>query len=370
MYLCLRRFSFMRGNTWGKVFQVHTFGESHGPAIGVLIDGCPAGMPLDFEQIQHELSRRRPGQSALTTDRNEADWFECLSGVLNGVTLGTPIMLTLKNKDSRSADYDALKDVYRPSHADYTWEKKFGIRDVRGGGRSSARETAARVAAGAIARQILRHQGVEILAWVSQIGPILMSDSLLPDKVDSIDASLVRCPDPDASARMEALLTQLKAEGDSTGGVIACRITGCPPGWGEPVFDKLHADLAKGMLSINACKGFEIGSGFSGVALRGSEHNDPFVMEAGQVRTTHNQSGGVQGGITNGMPIHFRVAFKPVATIRKSQSTLNKAGEQIELEAAGRHDPCVVPRAVPIVEAMAALTLLDHSLRQRTASGY
>lgn len=357
----------MRGNSIGCLFRIHTFGESHGAGVGVVIDGCPAGLTLEVSAIQHELDRRRPGQSDLTTSRKEGDRVELLSGVVNGVTLGTPITLLLRNEDARSKDYDALKNTYRPSHADYTWDQKFGHRDHRGGGRSSARETAARVAAGAIARQLLKQVGVEIIAWVSAIGPFSLDNSQVPEGQEEVERSPTRCPNSEVAARMEDYIRQLKAEGDSAGGVITCEIRGCPPGLGEPVFDKLHADLGKAMLSINACKGFEIGSGFAGSAMKGSEHNDAIHMEGGQVKTVTNRSGGIQGGISNGMPIQFRCAFKPVATIQKEQATITSQGDPVKLSAQGRHDPCVVPRAVPIVEAMAALILADHLLRQRSS---
>lgn len=357
----------MRGNTFGRVFKIHTYGESHGPGIGVVIDGCPAGYTVNIDQIQQELDRRKPGQSALTTDRNETDQVQILSGLLDGITTGTPISMFIVNKDARSGDYKPLSHLYRPSHADYTWEQKFGLRDTRGGGRSSARETAARVAAGALAALILRQEDVSIHAWVSQVGPIVMPHQ--PDNITraDIDRHAVRCPDPDVAAQMDQYILQLKEAGDSTGGVIMTRIINCPPGWGEPVFDKLHADLGKAILSINACKGFEIGSGFAGVALRGSEHNDPFEETEGRVQTTSNHSGGIQGGISNGMPIEFRAAFKPVATIRKEQQTIDTSGQVIHFSGTGRHDPCVVPRAVPIVEAMTSLVLVDHFLRQKTS---
>ncbi len=313
------------------------------------------------------MDRRRPGQSALSTDRNEADRVEVLSGVFDGKTTGTPVAMLLRNADQRSGDYDALKDIYRPSHADYTYEARYGLRDHRGGGRSSARETAARVAAGALAQLLLRQWGVRIQAYVSAVGPIALEKPYTDLDLSQIDAQAVRCPDAATAAQMEALITQLKAEGDSVGGVITCVASGLPAGWGEPVFDKLEADLAKGMLSINAVKGFEIGSGFAAAAGRGSAFNDAFELRDGRVRTQSNHSGGIQGGISNGEEVYFRVAFKPVATIGKSQQTLTSSGEATELQAKGRHDPCVVPRAVPIVEAMTALVLADHALRARVA---
>lgn len=357
----------MRGNTFGQLFKMHTFGESHGGALGVVLDGCPAGYQININEIQEDLNRRRPGQSVLTTNRNEKDTIQVLSGIMDGLSLGTPIAMMLQNSDAQSSDYDHLKDVYRPSHADYTWENKFGIRDIRGGGRTSARETAARVAAGSIARQILHMLGVEVLAWVEQVGHISMvqTPKLLTRAI--IDSHPTRCPDLITAESMSTYITQLKQEGDSTGGIIHCRITGCQPGWGEPVFDKLNADLGKAILSINACKGFEIGSGFAGVTLRGSAHNDIFTLKDEKIQTLTNHSGGIQGGISNGMPINFRAAFKPVSTIRQNQETLNMSGERVTFEGTGRHDPCVVPRAVPIVEAMACMVLVDHYLRNTTS---
>ncbi len=357
----------MAGNSFGQFFRITTFGESHGAAIGVVVDGCPAGVDFDLAFIQQQMDRRRPGQSALSTDRNEADRVEVLSGVFDGKTTGTPVAMLLRNADQRSGDYDALKDVYRPSHADYTYEARYGLRDHRGGGRSSARETAARVAAGALAQLLLRHWGVHIQAYVSAVGPIEVEKPYTELDLAQIDSNAVRCPDATTAAQMEALITQLKAEGDSVGGVITCIASGLPAGWGEPVFDKLEADLAKGMLSINAVKGFEIGSGFAAAAGRGSAFNDAFELLNGRVRTQSNHSGGIQGGISNGEEVYFRVAFKPVATIGKSQQTLTTRGEATALQAKGRHDPCVVPRAVPIVEAMTALVLADHALRARVA---
>lgn len=357
----------MRGNTFGKVFRIHTYGESHGVGIGVVIDGCPSGYPLEANMIQIELDRRRPGQSRLTTDRQETDAVQIISGIYNGMTTGTPIHLFIPNKDARPADYQPIASLYRPSHGDFTWDQKFGIRDPRGGGRSSARETAARVAAGAVARSILCLEGVDIQSWVSQVGPITLSLDPVDVSRSAIDANPVRCPDPETAQRMTTYIEELQEAGDSTGGVIQTRVTGCPPGWGEPVFDKLHADLGKAILSINACKGFDVGSGFDGAAWRGSEHNDPFVRADGKMSTSSNHSGGIQGGISNGMPIEFRAAFKPVATIRKEQETVTNEGQAVQFSGTGRHDPCVVPRAVPIVEAMTALVLVDHFLRQKSS---
>jgi chorismate synthase len=358
----------MAGNTFGSLLRLTTFGESHGPAIGGILEGFPSGIEIDFSMVEKDMARRRPGQSSISTPRSEADQVEFLSGIFEGRSLGSPIAFLIRNKDTRSKDYDALKDVYRPSHADFSWEKKFGHRDHRGGGRSSARETAARVAAGALAKMLLARFNVEILAWVSAVGPV--EAAVDHEKVDTaqVEANIVRCPDSASAKRMIDYIEQLKAAGDSTGGVITCLARGVPAGLGEPVFDKLHADLGKAMLSINAVKGFDFGSGFAAAAMKGSEHNDAFSTGAqGKVVTLTNRSGGIQGGISNGQPVFFRVAFKPVATIASAQQTIDKAGKPVTLEAKGRHDPCVVPRAVPIVEAMAALTLADHLLRNKTA---
>lgn len=357
----------MAGNSFGQLFRISTFGESHGPAIGVMIDGCPAGLRIDLDFLQNELRRRKPGQSTLTSPRNETDEVEILSGVFEGITTGTPIALLIKNADAKSSDYDHLKDVYRPSHADFTYRSKYGIRDHRGGGRSSARETAARVAAGAIAKQILALNGIKIHAWVSAIGEIEWTDEPNASQIDSIENSLVRCPDMGASVKMENEIEAAKRDGDSLGGIISLRLYGVPPGLGEPVFDKLEADLGKAMLSINAVKGFELGGGFAMSRMKGSQVNDSFIQSKHQIRTSSNYSGGIQGGISNGEQIACRVAFKPVATIKQKQLTVNTNGEKVYLEAKGRHDPCVVPRAVPIVEAMAALVLCDHILRNRAA---
>ncbi len=355
----------MAGNSFGHTFRITTFGESHGGAVGVVVDGCPPGLALSTEDIQPDLDRRRPGQSRITTPRKETDQIQILSGVFEGQTTGTPILLLARNKDARPGDYHELMGLYRPSHADYSYEKKYGRRDWRGSGRASARETLARVAAGAIAKKLLRELvGIEILSYVEQVGSI--KTSIPDDEVtwEAIESNIVRCPDPNISEEMISLIEEVKAEGDSIGGVVRGLIRHVPPGLGEPVFDKLHADLAKAMTSINAVKGFEYGSGFAGVALRGSEHNDSFFQDdAGQVRTRTNDAGGILGGISTGETIHFRVAFKPVATIAKAQETITKKGEAVTLKASGRHDPCVVPRAVPIVDAMAALVLLDHLMR-------
>ncbi len=352
------------GNSFGTLFKITTFGESHGVGIGVVIDGCPAGLSLKKEHIQEQLNRRKPGQSAITTDRKESDEVEILSGIFEDQTTGVPIALFIRNKDQKSADYGNMKDLYRPSHADYTYQEKYGIRDYRGGGRSSARETAARVAAGAVAQQLLAHFGIQVRAYVSSVGPIELPRNAEID-YQEIEQNLVRCPNKAIAQEMENLISELKEKGDSTGGVITCEINHVPVGLGEPVFDRLEADLAKAMLSINATKGFEIGSGFAAAKGFGTEMNDAFSVDQSDIRTTSNNSGGVLGGISNGEQIYFRVAFKPVATIALEQQTVTTSGESTTLSAKGRHDPCVVPRAIPIVEAMAALVLADHLLRNR-----
>lgn len=354
-------------STLGTLFRISTWGESHGGGVGVVIDGCPPRLPLSEADIQPDLDRRRPGQSDIVTPRKEEDTCTILSGVFRGVTLGTPISIMVRNTDARPEAYSEMETHFRPSHADYTYQEKYGVRNWEGGGRSSARETIGRVAAGAVARKVLRHlyPDLEILAWVSSIHDIGSSVDPAAVRLDQIEANPVRCPDPEAAARMIERIKQVRSEGDSIGGIIEAVVRGCPPGLGEPVFDRLEADLAKAMLSLPATKGFEVGSGFSGARLRGSEHNDPFAIEGGRVRTTTNRSGGVQGGISNGETVEFRVAFKPTATISRSQATVTVAGEASELAARGRHDPCVLPRAVPMVEAMAALVLCDHALRQR-----
>ena len=358
----------MSGNTHGQLFRVTTFGESHGVGLGVTIDGCPAGLELDTEAIQREMARRRPGQSRLVTQRKEGDAVEILSGLFEGRTTGTPIGMVLYNEDQRSKDYGHIQDKYRPSHADYTFAAKYGHRDYRGGGRSSARETAARVAAGAVARQLLATQGIAIKSYVDQVGDIATGKDHDQLDLSLIDSNDVRCPDPESAARMEARILEVRKAGDTIGGVVKCVVTGVPAGWGEPVFDKLHADLGKAILSINACKGFEYGSGFAGVSLLGSEHNDAFYTdEDGRPRTRTNRSGGIQGGISNGEEIYFRAAFKPVATIITDQESINEAGETVIVAGKGRHDPCVLPRAVPIVDAMTALVLADHLLRARSS---
>jgi len=356
----------MRGNIFGKAFKITTYGESHGPAIGVTIDGCPSNLEISQSLIQEEMDRRRPGQSSIVTQRQEGDTIEILSGVFEGKSTGTPISILIRNKDQKSKDYSHIKDSYRPSHADYTYNKKYGNRDYRGGGRSSARETAARVAAGAIARQYLALSNIEINAFVSQVGHIVLEK--IPTTLNRalIEQNIIRCPNPETATQMIDYIKLIKKEGDTIGGVITCVIKGCSVGLGEPVFDKLHADLGKAMLSINAVKGFEIGSGFSAVSMKGSEHNDVFVTKDNLVTTKTNFSGGVQGGISNGMDIVFRVAFKPVATIMRDQESIDKDGVSTVVKGKGRHDPCVVPRAVPIVEAMSSLVIIDHLLRQRT----
>jgi chorismate synthase len=344
----------MAGNTFGQVLRLTTFGESHGPAIGGVLDGCPAGLPLDTALVQAELDRRRPGSTPLGTARDEGDVVEFLSGLFEGRTQGTPIGFLIRNKDARSSDYEQLRNVYRPGHADLTWQAKYGLRDHRGGGRSSARETACRVVGGAIARQLLTAQGINVSAYVMQVGGIRTDVPAGQLRMEQRWSNPVRCPDPEASARMAALIDQVRAEGDSVGGVVACRVDGLPQGLGEPVFDRLEADLAKAMLGINATRGFQLGSGFSAAAMRGSEHN---LLS----------QGGTLGGISDGTPLYFEVAFKPPSTIAKAQQALTSSGGEVTLEAKGRHDPCVVPRAVPIVEAMTCLVLVDHLLRQRSA---
>ncbi len=357
----------MAGNSFGEIFRITTFGESHGKAIGVVIDGCPAGLAIDMEQIQLELDRRKPGQSAITTQRKESDTFEILSGVFEGKALGSPIAVLIKNEDQKSDDYAHLKEAYRPSHADFTYEVKYGTRDYRGGGRASARETAARVIAGAVAKQFIQHAGIRVSAYVSAVGKIKLEKSYEQLDLGRTDGNIVRCPDETVADRMIELIQDTRAKGDTIGGVITCVIKGCPVGLGEPVFDKLHAELSKAMLSINAVHGFEYGSGFAGTEKYGSENNDAFFSTAdNKIETKTNFSGGIQGGISNGMDIYFNVAFKPVATIMQSQQSVDKEGHEIEVKGKGRHDPCVVPRAVPIVEAMAALVIADHLLRQRT----
>lgn len=348
----------MSGNRFGKLFSVTTFGESHGESIGGVVDGVPANFPIDTYKVQQELDKRKPGQSSIVTQRKESDTVTFLSGIFEGKTTGSPIGFLIQNEDQKSKDYSHIKDIFRPSHADFTYAKKYGHRDYRGGGRSSARETATRVVAGAIAKQILKSIGIEIVAYVDQVGDIKLNRN---DKLDFnlIESNPVRCPNLQLAEKMEAYIKAIRKEGDTIGGAVTSIISGVPAGVGEPVFDKLHADLGKAMLSINAVKGFEYGSGFDGIAMRGSEHNDEF-LPSGKTKTNH--SGGIQGGISNGANIYFRVAFKPVATIMQDQNSINENGEKVVVKGKGRHDPCVVPRAVPIVSAMAALVILDHYL--------
>jgi chorismate synthase len=359
----------MAGNSFGQLFRITTFGESHGEAIGVIIDGCPSQLPVDMDYIQGELDKRKPGQSKITTQRKESDTVRILSGVFEGKTTGTPIMMLIPNEDQRSKDYNHNTDVFRPSHADYTYQTKYGIRDHRGGGRSSARETAARVAAGALAKLLLKTQGIEIVAHVSSVGKINAPNveiKTAQEFIDEREKNIVRCADPATAEEMISFIDAVRLDGDTVGGKVSCHILNCPVGLGEPVFDKLHAELGKAMLSINAVHGFEFGSGFEGSEMRGSEHNDIFVKtHLGCVKTITNYSGGIQGGISNGMPIDFKVAFKPVATIMHNQATVDAGGNAAEISGKGRHDPCVVPRAVPIVEAMAALVVADHWLRNK-----
>ncbi len=351
-------------NTYGILFRISTFGESHGPAIGVVIDGCPAGLEIDEAFIQSEMDRRKPGQSRITTQRKEDDTFKILSGVFEGKSTGTPIAMVIENQDQRSKDYIHIASAFRPSHADYTYEVKYGNRDYRGGGRSSARETAARVASGAIAKMLLKKSGVEISAFVSQVGHIKAPDYTQLD-LSKTEDNIVRCPHPATAEKMIALIDEVRLSRDTVGGIVTCVIKNSPVGLGEPVFDKLHAELGKAMLSINAVKGFEYGSGFEGIKLRGSQHNDEFFNDGERIRTKTNYSGGVQGGISNGEDIYFNVAFKPVATIMQDQQSVDKEGNEATVLGKGRHDPCVVPRAVPIVEAMAALVMADFLLRAR-----
>jgi chorismate synthase len=346
------------------LFRVTTWGESHGGAIGAVVDGCPPRLPLSEADIQPDLDRRAPGQSALVSQRRETDTVRILSGVFEGLTLGTPISLQVPNLDMRPGDYRDMREKYRPSHADYTYEAKYGVRDWRGGGRTSARETAGRVAAGAIARKLLADRwGVEVVAWVSKVGRLAVECDLEKVTRAEVERTPIRCPDPAMAERMIAAVEAIRKEGNSLGGVVTCVVRGCPAGWGEPVFDRLEADLARGMLSLPASKGFELGSGFAGTDLTGVEHNDAFYMEGDRVRTRTNRSGGVQGGITNGETVYFRVAFKPTATILREQDTVSIHHQETTLQGRGRHDPCVLPRAVPMVEAMTTLVLADHALR-------
>lgn len=356
---------------FGQAFRISTFGESHGGAVGVIVDGCPPRIPLSEEDIQRDLDRRRPGQSEIVTPRDEADTGKILSGVFEGNTIGTPIAVVVYNKDARPEAYREMETAFRPSHADYTYQAKYGIRNWQGGGRASARETIGRVAAAAIAKKVLKTlaPGLEIVAYVKSIHTLEASVDPATVTFDEAESNIVRCPDASMAEKMIEFIKEVRSEGDSVGGVVECVVRGCPPGWGEPVFDKLEAELAKGMLSLPATKGFEIGSGFAGSRLKGSEHNDAFEMREGKVRTRTNRSGGIQGGITNGEPIFFRVAFKPTATIFREVETVSTSGENMMLKARGRHDPCVLPRAVPMVEAMTALILCDHALRHRAQCG-
>lgn len=352
----------MAGNTFGHIFRLTTFGESHGKAIGGIIDGCPAGLEIDEKFVQKELDRRRPGQSTLASPRQEEDKVEFLSGIFEGKSTGTPIAFVIWNKDQKPEDYDQLKNLYRPSHADFTYQQKYGVRDYRGGGRSSSRETASWVVGGAISKMLLKKENIIITAYVDQVGTIILEKNYQELDLSKTESSPVRCSDPNTSREMEKYIEELKKKGDTTGGAIRCVIKGVQSGLGEPVFDKLHAELGKAMLSINAVKGFEYGSGFKAASMKGSEHNDIFKNEAGKITTATNFSGGIQGGISNGQDIYFRVAFKPVATLMVSQETVDKEGNLVTITGKGRHDVCVVPRAVPIVEAMAALVIADHLL--------
>jgi len=352
----------MAGNSFGNIFTLTTFGESHGEAIGGIIDGCPAGLELDFEALQAEMARRKPGQSAIVTQRKEPDFVKFLSGIFEGKTTGTPIGFIIQNTNQKSQDYSHIKDNYRPSHADYTYDTKYGIRDYRGGGRSSARETACRVAAGAIAKQLLKD--IKITAYVSGVGELKLQKNYSELDFSEIEKNPVRCADPELAIKMESFIKEIRKQGDTVGGLVTCVVQNVPAGLGEPVFDKLHAELGKAMLSINAVKGFEYGSGFAGTELKGSEHNDVFNSD-GSTKTNH--SGGIQGGISNGEDVYFNVAFKPVATIMKLQETIDKDGNIVTMQGKGRHDPCVVPRAVPIVEAMTALVFADFLLLNRVS---
>ena len=352
----------MSGNSLGKIFCFTGFGESHGEYIGGVVDGCPSGLELDLDAIKFDLNRRKPGQSKIVSQRNEPDEVSFISGLFEGKTTGMPLAFLIKNSDVRSDDYEHIKDKFRPSHADFTWQQKYGNRDYRGGGRSSARETATRVVAGSVAKQLLSKWGVSFIAYTKSIGNIELSNLSGSFGIDDVESNVVRCPDSSVAAKMEDLIKSIRKEGDTIGGVVECVINNVPVGLGSPVFDKLEADLAKAMLSINASKGFEIGSGFEGTKMKGSENNDLWQNTDGNLKTKTNNSGGIQGGVSNGMPIVFKVAFKPVATILKDQESIDNKGNEIIIKGKGRHDPCVVPRAVPIVEAMAALVIADHML--------
>jgi chorismate synthase len=355
-------------NSFGQLFRITTFGESHGPAIGVVIDGCPAGLFIDAVFIQSEMDKRKPGQSSITSPRKEDDAVEIISGVFENVTTGAPVTLLIKNKDQRSADYNVLKDVYRPSHADFTWEKKFGVRDHRGGGRTSARETAARVAAGAVAQLLLKHAGISVHSFVSQVGPVKLNRNYNELDLNSTEENIIRCPDKNTAEEMIRFIEDIRVKGDTIGGTVSCVIQNTPVGIGDPVFNKLQATLAHAMLSINAAHGFDYGDGFDAIYKKGSELNDAFITaEDGSVTTASNHSGGIQGGMSNGQDIVFRVLFKPVATLQMKQETVNTSGEKTIIDPKGRHDPCVLPRAVPIVTAMAAMVMADHFLINKTA---
>ena len=358
----------MAGNSFGKIFKIHTFGESHGKAIGAIIDGCPSGIAISEAEIQVELDRRKPGQSKITTQRKESDTVEILSGIFEGKTIGTPIALTIKNADAQPKDYSHIKDSFRPSHADFTYQEKYGTRDYRGGGRSSARETAARVAAGAIAKKLLKNLGIEIHGYVSRVQDIEITQSLDELDFSKTEDTIVRCPDLQAAKKMIQRIEEVRDEGNTLGGTVSCVVKNCPVGLGEPVFDKLHAALGAAMLSINAVKGFECGSGFAGTYMTGKEHNDVFENKDGKIKTKTNNSGGIQGGISNGMDVTMNIAFKPIATIMQDQKSIDKDGAEVIIKGKGRHDPCVLPRAVPIVEAMAALVIVDYYLLQKVNS--
>lgn len=360
-------FVFMAGNTFGTLFRLTTFGESHGIALGGIIDGCPAGLEIDIDFVKSELQRRKPGQSHITTQRKEEDEVKFLSGIFEGKTTGHPIGFTIENTNQKSNDYEHIKDAYRPSHADFTYQEKYGIRDYRGGGRSSARETACRIVGGAIAKLYLKHLNVSIQAYVSRVGHIMLEKNYQDLDLSKTEESIIRCPDAATAYKMVSYIEDIRKEGNTIGGIVSCVVKGIPIGLGEPVFDRLHADLGKAMLSINAVKGFEYGEGFNSINFKGSELNDAFTSTDGKVNTSTNHSGGIQGGISNGQDIYFNVAFKPVATIMQDQQSVDKDGNEMIVKGKGRHDPCVLPRAVPIVESMAALVLVDHILRNKTS---
>lgn len=360
-------FVFMAGNTFGTLFRLTTFGESHGIALGGIIDGCPAGLEIDIDFVKSELQRRKPGQSHITTQRKEEDEVKFLSGIFEGKTTGHPIGFTIENTNQKSNDYEHIKDAYRPSHADFTYQEKYGIRDYRGGGRSSARETACRIVGGAIAKLYLKHLNVSIQAYVSRVGHIMLEKNYQDLDLSKTEESIIRCPDVATAYKMVSYIEDIRKEGNTIGGIVSCVVKGTPIGLGEPVFDRLHADLGKAMLSINAVKGFEYGEGFNSINFKGSELNDAFTSTDGKVNTSTNHSGGIQGGISNGQDIYFNVAFKPVATIMQDQQSVDKDGNEMIVKGKGRHDPCVLPRAVPIVESMAALVLVDHILRNKTS---